>query len=129
LLYRRDYRLKNARKSQIENCCAQWGYCNGASQQAGILYDGTVVPCCKDFEGKIPLGNVQEQSLREILTAAPACTLRADFNRLQVSHPVCRQCLGADTPAKTRLRQLGSIAYFKAYAPWMRRHYPGWGEV
>ncbi|PSN13332.1 radical SAM protein, partial [filamentous cyanobacterium CCP5] len=29
---------------------ARFGYCNGAAQQAGILYDGTVVPCCKDYE-------------------------------------------------------------------------------
>ncbi len=108
---------------------AQWGYCNGAAQQAGILHDGTVVPCCKDYEGQIPLGHVRSRPLLEILTAAPACRLRSGFNRLQIRHPVCQRCLGADSPTKTRLRQAGSVAYFKAYRPLMKRLYPGWGEV
>ncbi|MBD0267265.1 MAG: radical SAM protein, partial [Cyanobacteria bacterium Co-bin8] len=67
---------------------ASFGYCNGAAQQAGILHDGTVVPCCKDFEGQIPLGNVKEQPLRDILNAAPACQLRQGFDRWQVENPV-----------------------------------------
>ncbi|HEY9761708.1 MAG TPA: radical SAM/SPASM domain-containing protein [Trichocoleus sp.] len=108
---------------------AQFGYCNGAAQQAGILYDGTVVPCCKDFEGKIPLGNVKDAPLHEILAAAPACTLRQDFDQLQVTHPTCQRCMGADTPSKALLRQAGSIAYFKLYSPVMKRLNPYWGEV
>ncbi|WP_008318255.1 radical SAM/SPASM domain-containing protein [Leptolyngbya sp. PCC 6406] len=108
---------------------ARFGYCNGASQQTGILYDGTVVPCCKDYEGKIPLGNVQHQPLRDILQAPPACGLRSAFNRFQVAHPVCQQCMGADTQGKAIARQVGSVAYFKAYQPLMKRLQPHWGEV
>jgi hypothetical protein len=102
------------------------GYCNGAAQQVGVLHDGTVVPCCKDFEGQIPLGHATEHSLPAILAAAPACRLRHDFNRLRVNHPVCQQCIGADTPLKAQLRQVGSVLYFKAYSPLMRVIYPGW---
>ncbi|NEQ32361.1 MAG: radical SAM protein [Leptolyngbya sp. SIO4C5] len=108
---------------------AQFGYCNGASQQAGILYDGTVVPCCKDFEGQIPLGNVQDTSLGHILDSAPACQLRQGFDRLQVKNPVCQRCMGADSTAKSWLRQVGSVAYFKVYSPIKKRLEPGWGEV
>lgn len=108
---------------------AQFGYCNGASRQAGVLYDGTVVPCCKDFEGQIPLGNITQQSLSSILAAPPACTLRQGFNRLQITHPVCQRCMGADTSVKSRLRQVGSVAYFKVYTPLMQALHPGWGEV
>lgn len=108
---------------------AQFGYCNGASRQAGILYDGTVVPCCKDYEGQIPLGNVTQQPLHSILEGAAACALRTGFDRFQVTHPVCQRCMGADTAVKAGLRQVGSIAYFKAYSPLMRRLQPGWGEV
>ncbi|NEQ47381.1 MAG: radical SAM protein [Leptolyngbya sp. SIOISBB] len=107
---------------------AQWGYCNGVTQQAGVLYDGTVVPCCKDFEGHIPLGNVTEQPLADILADSPACQLQQDFNRLRVNHPVCQRCLGADTPTKATLRQIGSVAYFKAYSPVMRRVHPWLGR-
>lgn len=108
---------------------ARFGYCNGASQQAGILYDGTVVPCCKDYEGLIPLGNLQERSLQAVLEDAPACALRQGFDRLQVKNPVCRRCMGADTPLKALMRQAGSVAYFKAYSPLRKRRQPGWGEV
>jgi hypothetical protein len=108
---------------------AQFGYCNGASQQTGILYDGTVVPCCKDYEGKIPLGQVGERSLREILQGPVACGLRGDFDRFQVSHPVCQQCMGADSRPKAIARQVASVAYFKGYQPLMKRLQPQWGEV
>ncbi|MFE4106453.1 radical SAM/SPASM domain-containing protein [Almyronema epifaneia] len=108
---------------------AQFGYCNGASQQAGILYDGTVVPCCKDFEGQIPLGNVQQTPLSEILASAPACQLRQNFDRLQVKNPLCQRCMGADSQTKALLRQAGSVAYFKFYSPLKKRLQPGWGEV
>ncbi|MEM1308274.1 MAG: radical SAM/SPASM domain-containing protein [Cyanobacteria bacterium P01_D01_bin.71] len=108
---------------------ARWGYCNGASQQAGVLYDGTVVPCCKDFEGQIPLGNVTEKPLKAILAGSPACQLRQDFNRLRIKNPICQRCMGADQPVKARVREVASVAYFKAYNPVMRRLYPGWGEV
>lgn len=108
---------------------ARMGYCNGAAGQAGVLYDGTVVPCCKDYEGLIPLGNLREQSLAQILTGESACGLRQGFDRFQVENPVCQRCMGGDTRRKTWLRQLGSIAYFKVYRPLMQAWVPGWGEV
>ncbi|MFS8818999.1 radical SAM protein [Synechococcus sp. W60.1] len=109
---------------------ARWGYCNGASGQAGILYDGTVVPCCKDYEGQIPLGQVTlGGSLAEILRGQPACALRRGFNRLQVNHPVCQRCMGGDTCIKALARQVGSVVYFKVYRPWKQRLDPGWGQV
>ncbi|MGC1306844.1 MAG: radical SAM/SPASM domain-containing protein [Phormidesmis sp.] len=109
---------------------ASFGYCNGTTDQAGILYDGTVVPCCKDYEGKIPLGNFNHNSLLNILDRqTPACGLREGFDKFQVTHPVCKQCMGADTKQKSLLRQVGSIAYFKLYNPIMKKISPGWGEV
>lgn len=108
---------------------AQFGYCNGAREQAGILCDGTVVPCCKDYEGVLPLGHVSEQPLRDILAAESACQMRQSFDRWQIPNPVCRRCMGADTQSKRLLRQVGSIAYFQIYSP-VRRHLdPAWGEV
>ncbi|MEO0540863.1 MAG: radical SAM/SPASM domain-containing protein [Cyanobacteria bacterium P01_A01_bin.105] len=109
---------------------ASFGYCNGTTDQAGILYDGTVVPCCKDYDGNIPLGNLNHASLLDILDQQqPACALRQGFDRFQVTHPVCKRCMGADTQQKALVRQVGSIAYFKAYNPIMKRLQPGWGEV
>ena len=108
---------------------ASFGTCNGAARQAGILYDGTVVPCCKDYEGLIPLGNVNQRSLEDVLGDSPACGLRRDFSRLQVTNPLCQRCIGADTQQKAIARQLASIVYFKLYSPLMRKLHSGWGEV
>ncbi|MEL6775792.1 MAG: radical SAM/SPASM domain-containing protein [Cyanobacteria bacterium J06597_16] len=109
---------------------ASFGYCNGTTDQAGILYDGTVVPCCKDYDGQIPLGNLNTSTLSSILyEQRPACGLREGFDKFQVQHPVCKRCMGADTPKKSWLRQVGSIAYFKVYNPIMKRLHTGWGEV
>ncbi len=109
---------------------ASFGYCNGTTDQAGILYNGTVVPCCKDYDGQIPLGNINNNTLIDILDReSPACGLRADFDKFQVTHPVCQRCMGADTRQKSLLRQAGSVAYFKLYSPLMKRLDPGWGEV
>ncbi|MEM8808855.1 MAG: radical SAM/SPASM domain-containing protein [Cyanobacteria bacterium P01_G01_bin.38] len=109
---------------------AKFGYCNGTTDQTGILYDGTVVPCCKDYDGQIPLGNLNHHSLIEILDQQqPACGLRQGFERFQVTHPICQRCMGADTKPKALLRQVGSIAYFKAYNPLMKKLNPGWGEI
>ena len=33
-------------------------FCYGLKDQFGILVDGTVVPCCLDNNGDIPLGNI-----------------------------------------------------------------------
>ncbi len=43
------------------------GFCYGLQTHAGVLVDGTVVPCCLDAAGNIPLGNILENSLAEIL--------------------------------------------------------------
>ncbi|MGD1904930.1 MAG: radical SAM/SPASM domain-containing protein [Leptolyngbyaceae cyanobacterium] len=117
----------NVESSQVTP--AHFGYCNGVSGQAGVLYDGTVVPCCKDYEGQIPLGNAQDIPLRDILAGPSACGLKKGFDRLKVNHPVCQRCMGADTPTKAAVRQAGSVAYFKLYNPVMKRLQPGWGEV
>jgi len=100
---------------------AKIGHCDGAAGQLGIFCDGTVVPCCTDFDGLIPLGDVNDQSLGQILRGQSACELRQAFNRFQVHHPLCQKCLGANSRSKSIVRQLGSIAYYKMVKPWIRR--------
>ena len=52
------------------------GTCHALETHVGILLDGRVVACCLDYQGKISLGNIQEQSLDEILKAPLAQKLR-----------------------------------------------------
>ena len=60
--------------------------------QLAVLCDGTVVPCCLDGEGRIPLGNLLAQPLDEILTAEPARSIAAGFALQKRLHPLCRRC-------------------------------------
>jgi MoaA/NifB/PqqE/SkfB family radical SAM enzyme len=41
-----------------------------------VLWDGRVVPCCADFDGKLVLGDVREKSLMEIWNDRPLVALR-----------------------------------------------------
>lgn len=68
------------------------GTCYALRRQIAILADGTVVPCCLDSEGLMPLGNIFEQDLQEILKSSTASRMREGFARGQMLHPVCQKC-------------------------------------
>ncbi len=44
-----------------------------------IHADGTAVPCCNDYSGKMPLGDLKTQSLREIWNGPAMMKLRSRF--------------------------------------------------
>lgn len=66
--------------------------CYGSKDQIGILCDGTVVPCCLDHEGDIPLGNLFTQELEDILDSPRAVSIREGFARGCASEELCRRC-------------------------------------
>lgn len=67
-------------------------FCYGLRDQIGVLCDGTVVPCCLDHEGDIPLGNLFEKGLDEILSGARATKIREGFSRRLAVEELCRKC-------------------------------------
>ena len=68
------------------------GFCYGLRDQIGVLCDGTVVPCCLDHEGDIPLGNLFRQDLDEILSSPRARAIYDGFSRREAVEPLCRRC-------------------------------------
>lgn len=68
------------------------GFCNGLRNQAGILVDGTVIPCCLDGEGVINLGNINQTSFSEIVESERANNLYDGFSRREVVEELCRKC-------------------------------------
>ncbi len=68
------------------------GFCLALRDQAGILLDGTVVPCCLDAEGGIPLGSIYESGWDEIMASARARALYKGFSERKVVEPLCRTC-------------------------------------
>ena len=68
------------------------GRCRAMRDQLAVLCDGTVVPCCLDGEGRIPLGNLFSQPLEELLRSPAALTLQQSFCRQAPLHPLCQRC-------------------------------------
>lgn len=68
------------------------GSCRALRDHIGILVDGTVVPCCLDAEGDIPLGNILQSPLSEILASPRADAMRQGFAQQQLLEPLCRRC-------------------------------------
>lgn len=67
-------------------------FCLGLRDQAAVLCDGAVVPCCLDHEGDIPLGNLFRQELEEILAGPRARALYDGFSMGKPPEALCRRC-------------------------------------
>lgn len=70
-------------------------FCKALQKQIGILADGTLVPCCLDHNGDVPLGNIFHQSLDEILTSPRAQAIIEGFKHHKAVEPLCRNCESA----------------------------------
>lgn len=67
-------------------------FCYGLRDQIGVLCDGTVVPCCLDSDGNIPLGNLFEDELGTILSSPLSQRIYRGFTQGSAIHPLCRRC-------------------------------------
>ena len=68
------------------------GFCHGLESQFAVLVNGDVVPCCLDSEGILRLGNLDEQSLSEILSGPRARRIQEGFRHCQAIEPFCQTC-------------------------------------
>jgi radical SAM protein with 4Fe4S-binding SPASM domain len=68
------------------------GFCHGLRNQAAILVDGTVIPCCLDQEGDINLGNIKKTTFTEIIQSERAVNLYNGFSKRQAVEELCRKC-------------------------------------
>ena len=68
------------------------GFCYALRDQAGILCDGTVIPCCLDHEGSLALGNALQTPLEEILDSPGARAIFNGFSKRSRVAELCRHC-------------------------------------
>jgi len=68
------------------------GFCQGLKMHLAILVDGTVVPCCLDSNGCIPLGNIFRNSLKEILESERAQAMKVGFSQKILCEDLCQRC-------------------------------------
>ena len=70
---------------------AREGICQGLRAMAGVLVDGTVVPCCLDGEGEAPLGNLLREPFPVIMERMLEPCAEQMRNRL-LPLELCRRC-------------------------------------
>ncbi len=68
------------------------GFCYGLRNQATILVDGTVIPCCLDGEGIISLGNIHQTSFSDIIENTRAKDIVNGFSKHKVVEELCQKC-------------------------------------
>ena len=73
-----------------ENC--NTCFCYGLRDQIGVLCDGTVVPCCLDHEGDLPLGNLFYEEMENILATPKAQAIYQGFSEGKAVESLCRRC-------------------------------------
>ena len=75
-----------------QNNIIESGRCLALKDQIAILVDGTVVPCCLDNNGDIPLGNILKESLEEILEQHKSTTIKKNFENGIITCKLCKTC-------------------------------------
>jgi organic radical activating enzyme len=88
---------------------ARIGGCSSLRDQCGILWNGELVLCCGDYDGKTTLGNVRERPIADILNGEFAQRIRRNFALGILTHPHCRICRGARSAKTLLIRQIGTL--------------------
>lgn len=68
------------------------GTCKGLGNHFGIHADGTVVPCCLDKEAVLKLGNINLESIEDVLGSPRAQSIKQGFEQFELREELCRKC-------------------------------------
>lgn len=88
-----DRNMKWEHKGEFENKCSF------VETGLTINWDGSVNPCCYDYQAEYFLGNANEQSISEIWSGAALITLRNAIRTNRAGLPICTIC-GVDRPVR-----------------------------
>ncbi len=83
---------KSKKQKKIKS---KWA-CKGLWNTIDIQADGKIIPCCRDYEQKVVLGDLNKKNIKEILESKPykkfkEMHLKKQFDKI----PLCKNC---DTP-------------------------------
>ncbi len=70
-----------------------FSFCNRLFEQAYILYNGGVILCCVDWERTTILGNLREQSLKEVWNSPGFLEIRRRYLAENLKGLLCQKCL------------------------------------
>ncbi len=116
----------SSRNSEIRDAWS--GYCFGMRDHFAILCNGDVVLCCMDFNGKTSIGNLNEQSLEEILSTPELKDIIEGFKKYKIVHPYCKKCLGSKTFYGWLLKPFGYTLSQNVLKPFFYRQSSIWKQ-
>ncbi|MEI7596536.1 MAG: radical SAM/SPASM domain-containing protein [Bacteroidota bacterium] len=78
--------------NETDEIISDKGFCHALRDQAAILVDGTVVPCCLDCNGIINLGNIHLQTFESIINSERALKIHDGFSDNKAVETLCKKC-------------------------------------
>lgn len=63
-------------------------------RQFVLTWTGEVILCCEDYHRKYVLGNIKDQSIKEIWNSRKNRTLRRQLRKKDFRLPICKACMG-----------------------------------
>lgn len=81
-------------------------YCGYPSQRIMVAANGLCYPCCVDYDGTIPVGDVRKQTLKEVWEGETMVKLRATLRANDLDHApaACQKCtswMAYDAPERS----------------------------
>lgn len=67
--------------------------CNVLDSDLNVLWDGTVVPCCMDVYGEMPIGDFKTMTFEEILLSNERNRLRNKLAKKELDGLLCVKCV------------------------------------
>lgn len=98
------------------------GCCFGMRDHFGILYNGDVVLCCMDFDGRTAIGNITHSSLEEVLSSEQLKEIINGFEKYRIIHPYCKRCQGSQSYLSWAVKPIASILGLKILKPFFYKH-------
>ena len=98
------------------------GYCFGMRDHFAILYNGDVVLCCMDFDGKTAFGNIRDGSIEEVLSSARLQEIMEGFHAYRFIHPHCKRCQGSRSFVSWLLKPIAAVIGLKIVKPFFYKH-------
>lgn len=82
---KRQEQLFFSRRKKRYPCMAFW-------RDGVVLWNGDVVPCCMDFDGKMILGNLNKEKLKDIWNSEKMIKIRKEQDEGNYDNPLCKNC-------------------------------------
>lgn len=81
--------------------------CDRAWQWLTVYQDGTVVPCCRDYDGAYPVGNLKKASVKEVWNSELMVGFREQHLQGREKIGICHSCDYNPLIADSTLARLG----------------------